>query len=529
MFKENRMLFRLVTSFILFVFVNISVTPAEKKAVISSKVRQVSDTGVFRQGWWLSDPYQYLEKNGGVESLTGLDVVLVNNILKKAGYSAEYKSLSWAEHVESLRTGGQDMAAGATYTLERDEFVHYSKPYRREDNGFFVRKGDKSKLGFAENDVEQFLENIKEKKIAIGVVNGFVYADPAINDYINDPANAKLVVKSENVNENIKLLMLGKIQGFLEDRVVAATAIWKQKYSSEMEEVFLGIGVPISFMFSEKTVSLKVVKRINKAIEDFKQSGEYAGVVSEYLFPVLLLQTVEAPWFFFMELAGVLSLLISGLFLAYKERMNLFGALVMGAFSMSGSALRDVLVNRPKLGILLSPVYSYVVVFSVIGAYILMRIWSNVIRKTGKGTMKDIGVWLIRHEDQMIDFVASFGVAAFTVTGVVMATVSKLEPLWLWGPVLSVVTATGGIIARSLLLGTTGLRLFYSDFLGEIPILWGLFFSVGISMESEMMNPEKMFWWIMASVFGAFLSRIAVLYYKFKGISFGETPGVLPK
>ena len=76
-----------------------------------------------------------------------------------------------------------------------------------------------------------------------------------------------------------------------------------------------------------------------------------------------MLQTVEAPGSSFMELAGHYHTNFLGLFWHIKSNEFIRSSCNGGILNVR-KCLRDVLVNRPKLGIfLLFPVYSYVVVF----------------------------------------------------------------------------------------------------------------------------------------------------------------------
>jgi polar amino acid transport system substrate-binding protein len=55
--------------------------------------------------------------------------------------------------------------------------------------------------------------------------------------------------------------------------------------------------------------------------------------------------------------------------------------------------------------------------------------------------------------DRWLDGLDAIGISAFTVTGVLIALRMHAEPLWLWGPLLSVLTACGGLLVREVILG----------------------------------------------------------------------------
>lgn len=477
-------------------------------------------------GWFDLDPYYFTTKGeGGIERLSGLDAELVKAIGKAAGYTINYKFIQWGDQIQNLKTGAQDFAAAATLTEERKKFVYFSEPYRVEENSFYTRKGNGYKFSFSSGDMKGFVESLKKNKARIALLDGMVFASEEINKFVADPANKQYLRPTKNVHESIELLRKGEVDGFLEDRVVASTAIWRTKISDQIEEVYLGIGVPIHLMFSKKAVSESVVKEINAAIRSIKEDGTYSRVVSEYLFPVLILQTIERPWFFFLEAFAIMALVVSGLLIAYRERFNLYGTMLIAFASMSGGIIRDLFVNRPKLGIMLTPVYALGILGSVVLGFVLVWAYQLMFKRDKVGEGKNHGEkWRKPHVakvgDWFIEVLDAVGLAAYTVTGVIVALISKLDPLWLWGPIMAVLTTTGGGIIRDVIRGHKDMPILKNDFYGEIAIIWAIVLSLALTWNSEMMSPETMFKWIVFVVVGNFITRIAVKALNFKGIPF---------
>ena len=94
---------------------------------------------VLRGGWYLWDPYQFIEKGQGYTQLNGLDINLERAIAKHAGYEVHFEQVAWKQHLADLAAGTRDIAAGATYTLQREKFAYFSEPYREESNSLFTR------------------------------------------------------------------------------------------------------------------------------------------------------------------------------------------------------------------------------------------------------------------------------------------------------------------------------------------------------------------------------------------------------
>lgn len=476
-------------------------------------------------GWFDMEPYYVMNKSeGGMERLTGLDAELVRAIVKAVDYNADYHFIQWGDQINNLKNGTQHFSAAATKTEERKSFVYFSDPYRKEENSFYVRKGEAYKYSFHTGDMKGFLEEIKKNKSKVAILRGMVFASPEINKFIADPNNKQYFVEARSIFESIDLLLKGSVDGVMDDRILASTAIWRTKNSSTLEEVYLGIGTPIHLMFSKKLVSPALVEEINKGIKKIKEDGTYSRVVSEYLFPVLILQTIEKPWFFFLEAFAIMALVISGLLIAYRERFNIYGTLMIAFVSMSGGIIRDVLVNRPKLGLILSPIYAVSILIAVLVGFILVWGYQLLFKHSAQdeslSVLKEHKARLAHIRGWLIDLLDAFGLAAYTVTGVIIALTSQLDPLWLWGPILAVLTTTGGGIMRDVVRGQKDVPILKDDFYGEIAIIWGLVLSLALSWNAEMMSPEDMFKWIVFVVIGNFVTRMFVRFIDFRGLRF---------
>jgi len=275
----------------------------------------------LKGGWYPWDPFQYLKNPSDSTTLTGLDIELQKLILKKAGFLVEIAPVSWKQHQEDLKTGKRDYAMGAFYSEERARDF-YMAPYRFEENSLFALRKNLAKFTFS--NVKEFLTYIRKNNVKVGVVEGYRYGDTDINDFINDPKNNDIIVKSETDDHNLNFLLNGNIQAFLADRIVGSTIIWRQNVGRNVGEKNLGIKAPIYMLMSKKTLTESQFHAISQSIAKIKHSSEYARVVSWYLYPVLLLETTETDWFYIIEVIGIIAFAISGLVVAYGCNASLF-------------------------------------------------------------------------------------------------------------------------------------------------------------------------------------------------------------
>lgn len=373
--------------------------------------------------------------------------------------------------------------------------------------------------------MKEFLEEVKRHKPKIAISEGMVYASSEINDFINDSNNRKYFVVVSSLYEGMNLLLKKEVDGILDDRVSASAGIWRAKNTDKIEEVYLGIGTPIHFMFSKKAVSESFVKGFNEGLKKIRADGTYSRLNREYMFPILILQTIEKPWFFFLEAFAIMALVLSGLIIAYREKFNLYGTLMIAFVSMSGGVLRDILVNRPKLGIILSPIYAISILIAVLMGISLVWMYQLLIYRDNSKSETEVEHVSRLHRnakilDWLIESMDAFGLAAYTVTGVVIALASQLDPLWFWGPFMAVLTTTGGGIMRDIIRGKKDILTLKGDFYGEIAIIWGLILSLVFTWNDEIMSPESMFKWIILIVVGSLITRAMVKVYDFKGLPF---------
>jgi polar amino acid transport system substrate-binding protein len=516
--------------YVFFVFMVLSFTmdvfAADDAVALIDQPSATQSDKQLKNGWYPWDPYQYVEGGEGFKTLTGLDVQLVKAIAKKAGYNVFYEEVSWKQHLDDIKTGKRDFAAGATWTEERADFAYYSAPYRREENSLYVRRGDLAKYNFG--DIQQTLKSIKEKNLRISVVDGFIYADPRINEFIKDPENQKIILKTANDMESVENLLNARVDAFFADRLVTSTIAWRTSNRDKIEEHYLGIGVDIHLIFSKVTTTPKMIEDFNKAIAEIKKSGEYGHIVKGYLLPVLLLQTIDRPWFLIIDIIGTIAFALSGLIVAYHERTTLFGALIFAALpSVGGGILRDIIVDRKPIGILSNPIYAILILSVVIIGYLfthflypfIVRKFMNNVEKNSQQSKPKIG---ISTADRFLVIFDALGQAAFTVSGVVVAVVTKSDPLWIWGPAFGALTGAGGGILRDLLRSDNYIYALKGAFYAEVSLIWGFIMAIFLIWQEERADPNFIFYLVVISVIGCFFTRVLTMKLNFHGAMFGE-------
>ncbi len=474
---------------------------------------------VLTNGWYQWSPYQYTVENEGLKTLTGLDVILVRKLTEKTGREVNYLPASWKDHQDQLRAGTKDFAAGATYTDPRAEFVHFSEPYRFEENSMFTLWENAGALNFS--NIPEFIKELKENQFKLAVIDGFIYADPKLNEYIADPENADLIVKTKDDFESMQLLLKGEVQGFLADKTVGANMVWKTQKGAEITEVPLNIKVPIRFMFSKKSVPISVVEEFNQAIKEYVGSSEYNTIVTEYLAPVMFLKTVDSPWFRVVEIIGTIAFALSGVMIAFQQRATLLAAFLFAFLpSFGGGIARDVLFGIAPVYILRAPVYFLTVGGIVIAAYLISHFAGNKISRFFDSLIPNK---LKKRKDNFyLVLTDSMGLAAFTVSGVFVTLVAKVEPFWLWAPFFALLTSVAGGIVRDIVARRDKIVAFTGAPYGEWAIVWGFAFSMYLYFNAINISQEIVAQGIIVTILGVFFSRVTVYLLNINNITFKD-------
>jgi polar amino acid transport system substrate-binding protein len=383
----------------------------------------------------------------------------------------------------------------------------------------YVRKGETSRYRF--KDVGELVQRFQEQSFRLGVISGFYYG-PDVMQFINDPRNAARIVMVPDDIANFENLLNRRIDGFLVDRLVGATLAWRHGWQLAVEEVWPPVySADIHVLFSKKTTTPELVEAFNHSLEQLKRDGQYARIVREYLFPVLLGATVAQRWFFIVDIIGTIAFAISGMLLARQGHYSLFGAFVLASLpAVGGGMIRDSLVNRETVGVLANPAYVLTVIVTVLAGYVGFHLAerTRLASRRSKIFGSDDDDWIVRKIslNSAIAFFDALGLAAFTVIGVVVAVESKLDPLWLWGPLLAALTGAGGGIVRDVIRADANNPFLKGTFYAEIALIWGWILSLFLMWYANFLDykPNEISLAVVVTLIGALLTRMAVFYLR---------------
>lgn len=472
-----------------------------------------SDEGaVLKTGWFPFDPYMEFEDIDGLKRLKGLDIKMIEALAKHLDLVPDFTLLPWDKFLKEIKSGEKQIAPFATKTKGRSQWAYFSDPYRWEENALYVHYGST----FEFSGVGDFIKKVKKTGFILGVMDGFVYASDIINEFINDPKYAKQIVKVKFESDNLNNLLANKIDGFLTDRLVGATMILNTGERQKVEERLLGISTPIHFLISKKSETPEFVLRVNQILKQMRASGEHRAIIQEYVLPILIMQTVDRPWFIWIETLAIIAFVLSGTMLAAQEDFPLSAGLGLAIIpTFGGEVARDVILDQFPIGILTTPRYIFIVLSTFAAILLFINLYDIFRYRYDDRWLQKLPLKKEKMETLIFSFDA-LGTSAFTIIGVLVAVTAKAEPLWVWGPLFAVLTGVGGGTIRNILMGY---RAFGSPYIyAEIPLVCGLGFSVFLSRQVEKINANAIFMAVILTVAAGCLLHFFVYYYRIPSI-----------
>lgn len=498
------------------------ITPASS----STEISKISDHGSsericqeydnrkpLRSGWSSWIPYQFEKNSISGPVISGMDIDITKALTDRLKLQVTFDHDKRYATQTNLKEGTWDISAGATFSEYRSGYAYFSVPYRFEENSLFVNSSSDKKLNF--DNIKEFLGQVRIQNFTLGVIKNFTYADPRINFFVSDDINSDIIYYFENDKEAMEALVRGSIDGFITDRVVGAAVLAKTKNGSSVHEIRLGIKNPIHFMFSKASVPLSLVDKFNKEIKEFTNSKDYKEIVKTYVYPVMMMQTIESDWFYIIGIIGTIAFAISGIAIAAKDNATLFGTFLFAMLpSVGGGIIRDILVNRNELGIFLTPSYMYYILIVVLIGFSAVRLLEFYNQHATEDSI------ILKFWDNILVIGDTIGQAAFIITGVTIVIMARIEPIELWGPFFAFLTANGGGIIRDLLRKTHKIICLTGAINAEVAVIWGLFFSIYLDMSSFSPDPDGIKIAVMVTVLGAVATRLVAYYFNIPNIKF---------
>lgn len=285
---------------------------------------------------------------------------------------------------------------------------------------------------------------------------------------------------------------------------------------------------PVVIGFAAGAVDAPTLARLDAAIEalsDDARAWREAALRTALLRHALAI----APWFGWLELIGLVAFAFSGVLIARAEGWSLFGGMVLAVLpALGGGVLRDLLAGRRPLFVMEAPEP-----LLIVGAVVLLSFAAMRLLDYGRGRwlwlidLANAYVWMRGRVRPLsvLEVTDAAGLAAFTVTGVLTAVRFGVEPLWLWGPIMAVLTGAGGGILRDIVRSDPNIPALRRSFYAEVCLIWGLVLSLGLLWFTEALTLTSVTLLVVMTMLGAFVTRILAWRRGWLAPSFAPRPG----
>ena len=258
----------------------VAAAPQEKTAVAATVPAEPTSKAAapactLRLGFETWEPYQYV---GIGQKPEGLDIELIQAVARGMSCTLETQHGNWLELVTALKEGKVDLLPGASITSSRQEFAHFSDPYRKEQFVLFVRSADAA--GLPQNTMADFMAAGKK----LGIVSEYYYG-PELTELYSDEKYKNQFVEASLSELNVARLVDEDIDGMLEDKFVGVSMLRRKGLDRDIGQHNITLGnTDVYVMFSKMTVKPETVAAFNKALADIRQNGEYDAVLARYQF-----------------------------------------------------------------------------------------------------------------------------------------------------------------------------------------------------------------------------------------------------
>jgi polar amino acid transport system substrate-binding protein len=464
-------------------------------------------------GHWTPDEAGLLGPDGLPSGAAHFDLRLLHEAAALAGIGVTLRPLEGPRILPALRAGESDFALPVLRPAEEDARLLWSQPYGTRYDMLFL-PGALAR-NFAE-DSDAALAEIARRGLRLAVVRGHPQPRGAAETLAALAAAGRLIEATSDA-QALRLLALGRADAAVAERLAGLAALAGPLAGRDIEPHGDPVAEwPLRVAFSRAAVDEATVARLDAAIGALVADGTAAALKQAEARPALLRYVVAAnPWLTVLEIAGAVVFAISGVLIARREHWSIFGAFVLAALpTVAGGAMRDLLVGRRPIFIMETPVPLIVVLLVVGVGFLFYRLYDAA--KGRSLLLVDLANAYLRVRRfapprVLVEVTDSLGLAVLTVTGVLVAVRFGAEPLWLWGPLLAVLTGSGGGILRDVVRSNPAIPGLRTSLYAEIPLVWGLLLSLGVMTFASEEHVARLLWMVVGTVLGAFATRMAVI------------------
>jgi len=217
-------------------------------------------------------PFEYIGENGEV---TGINVDIITEVFKQAGYKAEFTLLPWLRALDLVTKGEVDGLASIVYSPEHNKMLMLSNPIAFSQNFFFKKKSLKVKA-----------KNFDDlRRYSIGTLINYPYGEKF--DQADFP-NIEVMASTSPMVDNLNKLEAGRVNLIVCELLSCNYFI--NKYPERFVDVDYIESLPVNEImpyylgFSKKNPirSAMLLKIFNDELKKATMDGKTAEILYKY-------------------------------------------------------------------------------------------------------------------------------------------------------------------------------------------------------------------------------------------------------
>ena len=221
---------------------------------------------------WNDDPPFLMEIDD--VSITGIDAMLVYEVLVRMDCSIVLQKMPWARALLSLEDGSIDIVTGAYRRPDREAYASFSDPYLVSPNLLYVRSAEVDRWQF------KTLEEISDHDFLLGAQINVSYSEEF--DHIKPSlVNKDRLVEASSRSSLWRMLAAGRVDGVIADQMTAQYELRKLGLDDRISNSGLKVSLdPVHIMFSKKTTSLEWIQHFNEKMKEVWSDGTAERLIS---------------------------------------------------------------------------------------------------------------------------------------------------------------------------------------------------------------------------------------------------------
>ena len=250
-----------------------SLTVFLSTSLISLQQVEASGCSKVRVGWDNWPPYQFVD--GSTGAITGLDIELVQALMREMGCDVRLREMSWDWQLKRLQKKRLDIALAASITPEREAFGKFSNLFRSEVMHLYVRKEDLSKFNF------KTLSDIQGKDFRLGVLKDFYYGE-LYEELKSKPAFGNNLVEVSTDKSNFLKLEARSVDGILADKYVAYDFLKSNGLLDKVAIHPMYVNESPTYIIVRNNISDDWMNNLNNALKRIREKGIYSKIIARY-------------------------------------------------------------------------------------------------------------------------------------------------------------------------------------------------------------------------------------------------------